>query len=188
MENKNTRDLILKKANELFLVKGYQNTTIPDICKYCNISKTTFYYHIKSKEEILTVFYDYIVAEVIEKLKNSNVEQRPFDKIQYCFDLFISVSEKYGSDFFSYMFISNLKEDKGSFDLRGNLTTTVVDIIKEAQTTDDILNKEEATTLYVTIAYAFIGLQAIWCIRDGKVNCKEKFNRFLKVILIPKDL
>ena len=40
---------------------------------------------------------------------------------------------KYGTDFMSQMFISNLREDSGSFDMRYELTDIAVTIVKKGQ-------------------------------------------------------
>ncbi|NLM13212.1 MAG: TetR/AcrR family transcriptional regulator [Epulopiscium sp.] len=44
---------IVKAAMELFMTKGYKNTTISDITKKLKISHGLLYYHFKSKEQVL---------------------------------------------------------------------------------------------------------------------------------------
>ncbi|GHU68357.1 TetR family transcriptional regulator [Clostridia bacterium] len=44
---------ILDAAESLFIAKGYENTTINDILSATDIAKGTFYYHFKSKTEVL---------------------------------------------------------------------------------------------------------------------------------------
>ena len=44
---------ILDTAERLFAVKGYEAATINDILEAVKIAKGTFYYHFKSKEEVL---------------------------------------------------------------------------------------------------------------------------------------
>lgn len=48
-----TRALILKSAEELFSVKGFESTTISDISSTVGISESTVYEHFKNKEDIL---------------------------------------------------------------------------------------------------------------------------------------
>ncbi|MFA9378620.1 MAG: TetR/AcrR family transcriptional regulator [Lachnotalea sp.] len=47
------KGFIIEKANQLYLEKGYRNVAVFDICDACQLSKTTFYYHLKSKEDTL---------------------------------------------------------------------------------------------------------------------------------------
>ncbi len=50
-----TRNKIYNVAHNLFEQKGFRDTTIPDICKAANISRTTFFNHFKSKSDLLVV-------------------------------------------------------------------------------------------------------------------------------------
>ena len=47
------RQRIIDKADELFYQHGYENTSFSDIAKVVNISRGNFYYHFKSKDDIL---------------------------------------------------------------------------------------------------------------------------------------
>ena len=60
---KDTRAFITNTAIELFKKKGYTNTSVTDICKACNITKGTFYYHFPNKDELTYEFYESIFQE-----------------------------------------------------------------------------------------------------------------------------
>jgi len=60
------RNNILDTAKLLFLEKGITQTTMDDIAKKADYSKSTIYVYFKSKEEI----FDYIVLEYITLLKD----------------------------------------------------------------------------------------------------------------------
>lgn len=60
---KNTRKEIVNHAIELFKQRGYENTTVLDICKACKITKGTFYYHFPNKDEITFEFYEQIITD-----------------------------------------------------------------------------------------------------------------------------
>lgn len=53
---------ILLAARELFIRKGYDQTSVNDILKVVDIAKGTFYYYFKSKEEVL----EEIILDIIE--------------------------------------------------------------------------------------------------------------------------
>lgn len=55
------RNEILDAAEILFTGKGYAKTTIIDILEAVGIAKGTFYYHFKSKEEVMDAIIDRIV-------------------------------------------------------------------------------------------------------------------------------
>jgi len=54
---------ILVAARELFVGKGYEQTSVNDILKIVDIAKGTFYYYFASKEEVLEA----IILDIVEE-------------------------------------------------------------------------------------------------------------------------
>ena len=48
-----TKELILKKALDMFAKSGYDSVSIRDIAKAVNIKESSIYYHFKNKQDIL---------------------------------------------------------------------------------------------------------------------------------------
>ena len=61
------RHEILDTAEELFAYQGYENTSVQQILNRIGIAKGTFYYHFKSKEEVM----DRVERRIIKKLYNA---------------------------------------------------------------------------------------------------------------------
>jgi len=57
------RKEILVVARELFVKKGYEQTSVNDILKIVDIAKGTFYYYFASKEEVLEA----IILDIVEE-------------------------------------------------------------------------------------------------------------------------
>jgi TetR/AcrR family transcriptional regulator, transcriptional repressor for nem operon len=53
MSNQNTRDHIIEAADRLFYRQGYEHTSFTDIANVVKISRGNFYFHFKTKDEIL---------------------------------------------------------------------------------------------------------------------------------------
>lgn len=58
---------ILVAARELFVKKGYEQTSVNDILKIVDIAKGTFYYYFTSKEKVLEAIILDIVEEGVRK-------------------------------------------------------------------------------------------------------------------------
>lgn len=58
---------IMDAAQELFMAKGYANTTINDVLHATGIAKGTFYYYFKSKEEVLDAILQRIITEDVAR-------------------------------------------------------------------------------------------------------------------------
>ncbi len=53
MSRKNTRETIVEMADRLFYERGYEHTSFADIGDAVGISRGNFYYHFRTKDEIL---------------------------------------------------------------------------------------------------------------------------------------
>jgi AcrR family transcriptional regulator len=60
---------IINKASELFLSKGYDQTSVNEIVEELQIAKGTFYHYFKSKEEILREILEESVESYSGKIK-----------------------------------------------------------------------------------------------------------------------
>ncbi len=58
------RNEILDTAEELFAYQGYDNTSVQQILDKIGIAKGTFYYHFKSKEEVM----DGVITRINDRL------------------------------------------------------------------------------------------------------------------------
>ena len=58
-----SKEKILESARDLFHLNGYKNTSIDDILKSTGVTKSNFYYHFKSKEELGLLILDIRIKE-----------------------------------------------------------------------------------------------------------------------------
>ena len=66
-----TRNLILDKALELFLERGFEQTTMRAIAEEAGMSLGASYYHFRSKEDLVMAFYERIAFDA----RHRNIEQ-----------------------------------------------------------------------------------------------------------------
>lgn len=60
---------LIKIAYELFITKGYENTSVDEIILKAGIAKGTYYYHFASKEEMLEDVVNMMIDESVERAK-----------------------------------------------------------------------------------------------------------------------
>ena len=83
MSDKSTRDHIVEAADRLFYRKGYEHTSFSDIADVVQISRGNFYYHFKTKDEILDAVIDARLANTRKMLEQWEIEgKRPADRIR----------------------------------------------------------------------------------------------------------
>ncbi|MGL6159686.1 TetR/AcrR family transcriptional regulator [Microbulbifer sp.] len=83
MSAKTTRDHIVEAANQLFYHQGYEHTSFSHIADAVQISRGNFYYHFKSKDEILDAVIDARLANTRKMLEQWEAEgDSPEDRIR----------------------------------------------------------------------------------------------------------
>lgn len=91
MSDKATRDRIVKSADRLFYRQGYEQTSFADIAAAVHISRGNFYYHFKSKDEILRSVIDERLADTRQLLAQwENKWTQPADRIRCYVDILIA--------------------------------------------------------------------------------------------------
>jgi AcrR family transcriptional regulator len=77
---KNTREILLKNATNLFSQKGYSNTSIREIGKKAGISSSIIYHYFKNKEEMLFEIVHSATNDLIQSLRE--IEDRNSDPVE----------------------------------------------------------------------------------------------------------
>jgi len=70
------RDAILAVSADLFLKKGYIETSTADIAQYAKISKETLYKHFRNKEEIFLACADTIFRDIYNHVRSEIREEK----------------------------------------------------------------------------------------------------------------
>lgn len=85
MSEKSTREHIVEAADRLFYRQGYEHTSFSDIADVVRISRGNFYFHFKTKDEILDAVIDARLAATRQMLDRWEREGKdPAERIR-CF-------------------------------------------------------------------------------------------------------
>ncbi|WP_142303680.1 TetR/AcrR family transcriptional regulator [Neobacillus soli] len=92
-EAENTRNTLYQISLELFIKKGYNNTTIDDICKKAGVTKGAFYNHFKNKGEVIISSWKDLDEEVMRRVSSQNYQSNKEKLIALCKGMFDYVDE-----------------------------------------------------------------------------------------------
>lgn len=138
-----TKQRIMDTAIDLFTEKGYDNVSIKDICSNMKFGRSTFYYHFKTKEQILSEYYRSESAYNTENmswiLAAPNNLERAF-RIQLAYERHVS---SLGSDdaikhFITSSLLNSQGEYEASFD---KVKQLLIPVIEQAQIAGEIKSK-----------------------------------------------
>ncbi|WP_428263684.1 TetR/AcrR family transcriptional regulator [Haliangium sp.] len=83
MSDKSTRDHIVEAADQLFYQQGFEHTSFSNIADAVRISRGNFYYHFKSKDQILKAVIERRLADTRQMLQQWERDgSRPADRIR----------------------------------------------------------------------------------------------------------
>lgn len=78
-----TKDQIIRDASQLFLQKGYSNTTIAEIMERVGITKPSFYYYYRNKKDLYLACLDSIFEAFSKKALDSiRKEKTPLGRLE----------------------------------------------------------------------------------------------------------
>lgn len=103
MERKSTRDHIIEEADLLFYQQGFEHTSFAMIAEAVNISRGNFYYHFKTKDELLNAVINHRLTSTQAMLDKWEAEgENPAHRILSFVDILIMNQTKikhYGCPF-----------------------------------------------------------------------------------------
>ncbi|MGN1054889.1 MAG: TetR/AcrR family transcriptional regulator, partial [Erysipelotrichaceae bacterium] len=153
-------------AVNLFLEKGYNNTTINDICEAMDITKPTFYKYVNAKEELMLDLYDVAIKRICRDTLSLLEADTDIERIMVLFYKLVDFTVTFGSDLFSQMFIANLNHNYRSFSNYKEMDELCMLLIKKAQIKGEIHNMEDPYLINEAILYTYIGYEIAWCVKD----------------------
>ncbi|MGG3468344.1 TetR/AcrR family transcriptional regulator [Neobacillus pocheonensis] len=89
---KEAKDKILFAGLSLFTTAGFKNTSVLDIVEMARVSKTTFYQHFVSKEDLMATLFDVLSAEILGEVKQAiELEKRNAYKAYFGIHRYIEI-------------------------------------------------------------------------------------------------
>ncbi|MEM9684591.1 MAG: TetR/AcrR family transcriptional regulator [Pseudomonadota bacterium] len=90
MDETSTSARIVRAADELFYRQGYEHTSFADIAGAVNLSRGNFYYHFKTKDEILEAVIALRMSDSRGMLEQWDIAGgTPADRIRHFIDILI---------------------------------------------------------------------------------------------------
>lgn len=184
-DNEKTNIRISDTAIQLFKEYGYENVTIKQICDRLGISKSSFYYHYRSKEDIISDFYmatDIKAANIVDALlTDTNTVEQLWVVMSLYFQRLLEV----GVEITKIVYLSNLAGDKKHFSHEEVASRNIyLSLIKKAREEGLIKsNIKNNEALLGLIFYANTGAAYRWCITNGSFDLLKEARKIFENIL-----
>lgn len=180
----NTKERILEEAIKLFKEYGYDNVTVMQICDAAKITKRTFYYHYRSKEQLIIGVTDLIGVKA-EKFISAMLNQQT--NVGILWEIMRTYSKNaanMGPDLTMQVFISEFKLGKErNFPQSAYMFDTAVQIIEKAKSSGEISNPSSARDMAFTLYDALRGISVTWAAENGNFDIESYYLKALNTIL-----
>lgn len=177
------RQRIANAAQELFLIKGMDMTTMDDIAKKAGYGKATLYVYFKNKEEVIA----YLALESMDKLysliisETAKMSGQPFrNKYDAVCNILLDYSRRY--PFYFSLLKDNinvdfdngsfLPEEKETFIIGEKINECLALILKEAMDNKEIRQNDDIFTAAFTL----------WLSIAGVISAGEKKKEYIKKV------
>jgi AcrR family transcriptional regulator len=164
MTTKETQQLILDTAIELFNRYGTGRISANRIADTCHLSRGHLYYHFKKKEEIISAIYDRIAAEVKHNW-GDDLKQPTVHHMLEMFDRYLALIWRYRFFYREMLTLLAMDESlKQRFSKDRHDRTMVVVLFFQALIENDVLlGPRDAKTLKNLV-------KASWIVSDNWIN------------------
>lgn len=181
-KGKATKERVVQTASELFKEKGYVNVTISDICEASGITKSTFYYHFKSKDAILEEYFTFPSAYVEANFNHLLISS------DYVGQLWIFLMSAFWPAKDSEVELSRqLMISRLQTALPAGLDNTWETerlLIQKAQEAGQIQNTAPSAQVLECLLDAIAGARFFWCMKGGNYDIQSRFREIFRTILM----
>jgi len=185
-----TRERILRMALKLFIEKGFAEVSINNLIQEVGIAKGSFYYHFKSKEQLINEIIERVIFpyldDILKSLDECNGSAK--EKLLNAFEK-NSQAEVYLRIDFNVDNINNRSiiilivecikryENMAThiIEFTDQLLGRIENIIEEGKSKYQILNTVDSKSISISIVSSVVGGLAVW-VMNPKIDLKMLFD------------
>lgn len=183
--NQKRLDQILEVSLRLFREKGFDQTSVMDICNECQITKPTFYKYVNSKEELLRHYYDGALETLVKAMDEHEPSNDYVALIWIGLSMTASRSIDLGPDLLSKYMILNFHEHTITARYSAGGKQKTVEAIRKAQETGQIRNTCDPERLFMALKNLSLGLTLKWIMTKGAFSFFPHYGRMVEDMILP---
>ena len=180
------RERIIDASWELFHEKGFGETTINDIINKADISKGTFYYYFRSKDNLLDTLPEILDREY-ERLEKEEPEgMRSFDKLMWATcEMHEFIQKNIDYRLLAYLYSAQIIKETGSrlLDRNRYYFSYIERIMEEGRRSGEFT---DIMSLREMVKFFSMGERALiteWCMNNGNFDLGEYSRKLFPVMM-----
>lgn len=180
------RERIIGAAWKLFREKGFAETTINDIINEAGISKGTFYYYFRSKDDLLDTLSEILDREY-ERLDGVEPQDLScFDKLMWLnYEVHSFMEKNIDYRLLSYLYSAQIiKEDFSSLLNRNRYYYRYVErLMYEGQKNGELTDEMTVSEMVSFFSMGERALVTEWCMQNGSFSFGEYSRKLFPIMM-----
>ena len=180
------REKIIDASWELFHEKGFGETTINDIIRKADISKGTFYYYFRSKDNLLDTLSEILDREY-ERLEKEEPEgMNAFEKLIWLnSECHTFIEKTIDYRLLAYLYSSQIVKDETSSLLDRNryYFRYVERIMEEGRRNGELTDSMTVSEMVKFFALGERALITDWCMNNGRISLGEYSRKTFPIMM-----
>jgi len=184
------RDLILASARTIFSSKSFEQVTIKEICQHAGVANSTFYYHFKTKEDLMDCLRKEDDRPTGSELLHILAEDDLLEQVISACTMCASRAERNGCTLTAQYYKRRLSAEQPTAEensLYQQEALTAQLLIARAQQQGLILNPSPADHLAKAAIALTNSVIVTWCATDGSFSLKSSARKALNTLFLFKD-
>ena len=173
-----TQKIIFDKAMAIMSEKGFQGTTVREICSHANIPIGTFYNCYKSKVDILKVIYESGDKYIHDAVENEFKGKTALEKLHIFAYHYAQLNVRTGIEVMRVLFYPNNEWFAGTRPMQ----VLMQRIIEEGKVSGEIRKELETDVIVDYVFDIFRGVCYNWCIYDANFDLAKRIESHISIL------
>jgi TetR/AcrR family fatty acid metabolism transcriptional regulator len=174
-----TKERIVRASLTIMTRKGYENTTIRDICKEAKVSVGTFYKYFRTKNDTYVAVYEpadeYFTNTVAKSIRGYSAVDKVVDFFRY----YAKMNLNTGIEMVKILY----SPDNSWFVKRRPMQQVLEKIIKNGQESGELADDMEATEIVDFLFIFMRGCCYNWCMLNGNYDLEAQMVEYVKRVM-----
>ena len=188
-KGKLSKKRIIEAAITSFKVKGYEETTIIDICRSANIAVGTFYHYFSSKQDLLLMMINEMNASMDDFYRKQKISAYSKIILQIV-DFYIDLFDFYGPELITNIYRGYILSGKNLFDLNQFAFIHILrDIFTKGRNERQFSSELPVDYMVEMVKSIFFLNSVLWCNHHDTNKFKDalgKIDAFLNLVSLKK--
>lgn len=182
-----TRIRIVDCAMALYKSRGYAGVTVHDICVASGLTRSAFYYHFNSKDEILDDYFLHTDIYVTEQLLPTLSSRSSIEQIYEILHTYLQRTLAVGPGVLEQILKHSMDCGNPFCAIQdASIRRRLLSLMEQAQREGLLRNPTPPAQLLEAVFFLSNGVALSWCSKNGKWDALAEYHQILSALFLSR--